>query len=167
MTKLSQEVSIRKICILFIDFRLVNNHTKVWGSFWKDGIWGYGCCQSNIKSSYCGGEALIEAIKDSEGRLQSHINEPQPKPSLLDQYVANIQTDKPKAKQIKKSKNMIGEGEVDLDKEKLQKELKKENERSSNKGKKRLAETEVTEESLEAYRLTKSHREDPMAKYLK
>jgi hypothetical protein len=62
---------------------------------------------------------------------------------------------------------MIGEGDVDLDKEKLQKELKRENERLSNKGKKRLADTEVTEESLEAYRLTKAHREDPMAKYLK
>lgn len=26
-----------------------NNHTSVWGSFWKDGQWGYQCCHSFIK----------------------------------------------------------------------------------------------------------------------
>lgn len=27
----------------------INNHTSVWGSFWKDGQWGYKCCYSFIK----------------------------------------------------------------------------------------------------------------------
>lgn len=27
----------------------INNHTSVWGSFWKDGQWGYKCCHSFIK----------------------------------------------------------------------------------------------------------------------
>ncbi|KAL1376398.1 hypothetical protein pipiens_004415 [Culex pipiens pipiens] len=34
----------------------VNNHTTVWGSFWRDGVWGYKCCESTIKNSYCVGE---------------------------------------------------------------------------------------------------------------
>ncbi|XP_055523990.1 pre-mRNA-splicing factor Slu7 [Wyeomyia smithii] len=45
---------------------LMNNHTTVWGSFWKDGEWGYKCCESNIKNSYCVGEngkATTGAIK--------------------------------------------------------------------------------------------------------
>ena len=33
----------------------INNHTTCWGSFWKDGLWGYKCCQSTIRLSYCVG----------------------------------------------------------------------------------------------------------------
>ncbi|KAK2143442.1 hypothetical protein LSH36_840g02021 [Paralvinella palmiformis] len=33
------------------------NHTSVWGSYWKDGQWGYGCCHSFIQESYCTGAA--------------------------------------------------------------------------------------------------------------
>lgn len=29
----------------------INNHTSVWGSYWKDGQWGYKCCHSFIKVS--------------------------------------------------------------------------------------------------------------------
>nr|CAH7765426.1 unnamed protein product [Callosobruchus chinensis] len=35
----------------------INNHTSVWGSYWKAGEWGYKCCHSFIKNSYCLGEA--------------------------------------------------------------------------------------------------------------
>lgn len=31
------------------------NHTSVWGSHWKDFTWGYACCHSTIKQSYCTG----------------------------------------------------------------------------------------------------------------
>ncbi|XP_012284202.1 pre-mRNA-splicing factor SLU7 [Orussus abietinus] len=34
-----------------------NNHTSVWGSYWQNGQWGYKCCHSFIKNSYCTGEA--------------------------------------------------------------------------------------------------------------
>ena len=35
----------------------VNNHTSVWGSYWSEGQWGYACCHSLVKLSYCTGEA--------------------------------------------------------------------------------------------------------------
>ncbi|XP_037091972.1 LOW QUALITY PROTEIN: pre-mRNA-splicing factor SLU7-like [Pollicipes pollicipes] len=35
----------------------INNHTAVWGSYWRDGRWGFKCCHSLIKNSYCTGEA--------------------------------------------------------------------------------------------------------------
>ena len=35
----------------------VNNHTSVWGSYWREGQWGYSCCHSLVKLSYCTGEA--------------------------------------------------------------------------------------------------------------
>ncbi|XP_046654766.1 pre-mRNA-splicing factor SLU7-like [Daphnia pulicaria] len=34
----------------------INNHQSVWGSYWKDGQWGFQCCYSMIKNSYCTGE---------------------------------------------------------------------------------------------------------------
>lgn len=35
----------------------LHNHTSVWGSWWKDFQWGYACCHSTVKNSYCTGEA--------------------------------------------------------------------------------------------------------------
>lgn len=35
---------------------LINNHTCVWGSYWTEGRWGFKCCHSFIKNSYCVGE---------------------------------------------------------------------------------------------------------------
>lgn len=29
----------------------------IWGSYWKEGKWGYKCCHSFVKFSYCTGEA--------------------------------------------------------------------------------------------------------------
>ncbi|KAI8047374.1 Pre-mRNA splicing Prp18-interacting factor-domain-containing protein [Gilbertella persicaria] len=44
----------------------INNHTSVWGSYWSEGQWGYKCCRSNMKNSYCTGQAGIEAQKASQ-----------------------------------------------------------------------------------------------------
>ncbi|KAK3331100.1 Pre-mRNA-splicing factor slu-7 [Apodospora peruviana] len=45
---------------------LVNNHTSVWGSWWSDFKWGYACCHSLLKNSYCTGEAGKNARKELE-----------------------------------------------------------------------------------------------------
>lgn len=29
------------------------NHSSVWGSYWKEGKWGFECCHSLVKQSYC------------------------------------------------------------------------------------------------------------------
>ena len=36
---------------------LVNNHKSVWGSYWREGQWGYACCHQHIRNSYCTGES--------------------------------------------------------------------------------------------------------------
>uniref|UniRef100_A0A2C9K0F1 Pre-mRNA-splicing factor SLU7 n=1 Tax=Biomphalaria glabrata TaxID=6526 RepID=A0A2C9K0F1_BIOGL len=41
-----------------------NNHKSVWGSFWREGRWGYACCHSYIKESYCTGEAGKKAEEE-------------------------------------------------------------------------------------------------------
>lgn len=51
---------------------LINNHTSVWGSWWANFEWGYACCHSTTKNSYCTGEegkmAFEEASKLRTGR---------------------------------------------------------------------------------------------------
>jgi len=37
--------------------KLIQNHTMVWGSWWFEGKWGYKCCHSTTKNSYCTGES--------------------------------------------------------------------------------------------------------------
>lgn len=32
---------------------LPNNHRSVWGSWWSNGAWGYRCCRSLMRASYC------------------------------------------------------------------------------------------------------------------
>lgn len=34
----------------------------IWGSYWKEGRWGYKCCHSFFKYSYCTGEAGKESV---------------------------------------------------------------------------------------------------------
>ena len=45
---------------------LTNNHTTVWGSWWRNSRWGYACCHSTVKNSYCTGEAGKAAFEEEE-----------------------------------------------------------------------------------------------------
>ncbi|KAK4692548.1 pre-mRNA-processing factor SLU7, partial [Lecanoromycetidae sp. Uapishka_2] len=47
---------------------LINNHTSVWGSWWSNHQWGYACCHSNIKNSYCTGEEGKQAFEEANER---------------------------------------------------------------------------------------------------
>jgi len=51
----------------------INNHTAVWGSWWHDGQWGYACCKSLVKNSYCTGLAGIEANANETENLASNL----------------------------------------------------------------------------------------------
>jgi pre-mRNA-processing factor SLU7 len=42
----------------FMEDQLVNNHKFIWGSYWSDGKWGYSCCKSLKKDSYCDGSIV-------------------------------------------------------------------------------------------------------------
>jgi pre-mRNA-processing factor SLU7 len=43
-----------------------NNHTSVWGSWWSDFKWGYACCHSFVKNSYCTGDTGRKALQEAE-----------------------------------------------------------------------------------------------------
>ena len=49
---------------------LINNHTAVWGSHWRDGAWGYACCHQFVKNSYCIGDAGSKAADEQTAQVQ-------------------------------------------------------------------------------------------------
>jgi len=50
----------------YIEDEYVQNHTSVWGSFWTNGKWGYQCCHSLVKQSYCTGDAGKSVPEDNQ-----------------------------------------------------------------------------------------------------
>ncbi|KAK9926181.1 hypothetical protein M0R45_023423 [Rubus argutus] len=41
----------------------INNHTCVWGSWWKNHHWGYKCCKQFTQNTYCTGAAGVKAAE--------------------------------------------------------------------------------------------------------
>ncbi|XP_013420500.1 pre-mRNA-splicing factor SLU7 [Lingula anatina] len=85
----------------------INNHTSVWGSFWKEGRWGFKCCYSFIKESYCTGEAgklaaesSMPALTHGDADLEEE-EEKQPK-SLVEQHQERLEEERRKKKNKKK-----------------------------------------------------------------
>ncbi|KAJ8957250.1 hypothetical protein NQ318_007814 [Aromia moschata] len=60
----------------------INNHTSVWGSYWTGGQWGYKCCHSFVKNSYCLGEAGLN-ISNKSVALEANT-------TVTDEAVSNM-----------------------------------------------------------------------------
>ena len=50
-----------------------HNHTAIWGSWWSDFQWGYACCHSLSKNSYCTGEAGRRALADFDNFQKDNV----------------------------------------------------------------------------------------------
>ncbi|KAG2148432.1 Pre-mRNA splicing Prp18-interacting factor-domain-containing protein [Suillus cothurnatus] len=150
----------------------VNNHTDVWGSWYdlSSGTWGYACCHSTIHISYCAGEVGKEAAHASTAQALLASSKAQLEPSAQNNEArARIEQNY--------SKKRVGEGDVSLDKDRLAEAISeekkrkargdKDDDRSSKKMKGlQSGSHDVTEEELEAYRMTRRNAEDPMANYV-
>ncbi|KAL5781730.1 hypothetical protein ACOSP7_006759 [Xanthoceras sorbifolium] len=141
----------------------INNHTSVWGSWWKDHQWGYKCCQQTIKNSYCTGTAGIEAAEAAADLMRANVSR---KAASEDVQAAPAQ-----------EKNLATWGtdvpdDLILDQKKLAEALKKEDERKKEEKDDRKRKynirwnDEVTTEDMEAYGMKKIHHDDPMKDFL-
>ena len=159
-----------------------NEHTSVWGSFWRDHRWGYGCCHSLVRNSYCTGMIVEEKEIEFQSSNQTNDGDPQEKPKSLTELhreKINKQKTKPKAAAGTDEKNSVMKK---LDKKKVQEAAREiaakerhaeellaidERKRKYNSSKTDTNEfKEPTEEELEAYRLKKHRHEDPMAQFM-
>ncbi|ONI26680.1 hypothetical protein PRUPE_1G039500 [Prunus persica] len=140
----------------------INNHTSVWGSWWKDHQWGYKCCKQTIRNSYCTGAAGIEAAEEAADLMKANVarkaaSEEMPTPTE-GKRLATWGTDIP--------------DDLVLDQKKLDDALKKEDKRRKEEKDERKRkynvkwDDEVTLEEMEAYRMKKIHNDDPMKDFL-
>nr|KYP34512.1 Pre-mRNA-splicing factor SLU7-A [Cajanus cajan] len=140
----------------------INNHTTVWGSWWKDHQWGYKCCKQTIRNSYCTGAAGIEAAEAASDLMKANIarkeaatEDPAP---VEEKRLATWGTDVP--------------DDLVLDEKLLADALKKEDLRKREEKDERKRKynvrwnDEVTAEEMEAYRMKKVHHDDPMKDFL-
>ncbi|OIT22063.1 pre-mrna-splicing factor slu7 [Nicotiana attenuata] len=139
----------------------INNHTTVWGSWWKYHQWGYKCCKQTIRNSYCTGAAGIEAAEASADLMKANIAR---KEAAEDTH-ASIE-----------EKKLVTWGtevpdELVLDQKRLNEALKKEEKRREEKDERKRKynvkyNDEVTLEDIEAYRVKRIHQDDPMKDFL-
>lgn len=119
-----------------------NNHTSVFGSWWSDFKWGYACCHSFVKNSYCTGEEGKKLWAEAERQRTG----------------ANLEDQEDGAEEDRAEKDASEEKDAEKDAAKPEKVAKK-----------RTAEEmmgDVTEAELEEYRRKRTAADDPMAKFL-
>ncbi|XP_030848399.1 pre-mRNA-splicing factor SLU7 [Strongylocentrotus purpuratus] len=116
---------------------LLSNHFSVWGSFWRDGQWGFRCCYSLVRGSYCTGAAgRMAATEDSvvlpteptdalPGIEEEEEEEEEPVKSMVEQHKEKLNLEKEKKKEKRRKKK------------RKQKELRKQKEKEEKKKKKK------------------------------
>ncbi|KAL8889935.1 MAG: hypothetical protein Q9215_002860 [Flavoplaca cf. flavocitrina] len=131
---------------------LINNHTSVWGSWWKNFQWGYACCHSTVKNSYCTGKEGKEASEQANRiRTGAELEGIDSRGAIEMAALPMTATPVAKAGPL----TIHNEGEMSGKTEALAK-------------KRTLAEMKggVSEEELEAYKRSRGMASDPMANYL-
>lgn len=122
---------------------LNNNHTSVWGSWWHNFDWGYACCFSTVKNSYCTGEDGKKAFLEADSLLMLPGKKEAEGPSY----------DPEKGDGSRESRDMGNQnGRKD----------------ASSSGKKRTLmeiQSGISEEELESYKRSRLAADDPMAAF--
>ncbi|KAA8645702.1 hypothetical protein EYZ11_009538 [Aspergillus tanneri] len=121
-----------------------NNHTSVWGSWWHNFEWGYACCFSTVKNSYCTGEDGKKAFEEADKMLMLMENDekaeaPDESTETANAHVSRspqVQTEQTEPRTTSKKRTLM---EI---------------------------QSGVTEEELESYKRSCLAAEDPMAAFI-
>nr|CRZ24375.1 Bm4870 [Brugia malayi] len=101
----------RGILSRYEEDRYLNNHKSVWGSYWKSGQWGFACCHSFIKNSYC----LGEVGKDRNATTLEGVILPQNVIPNTDPSVKQETTSVTSGKKLEEKENSSADGESSSD----------------------------------------------------
>lgn len=158
---------------------LINNHTTVWGSFWSNGSWGYKCCHSYIKNSYCVGEAGKDQCNDVDDNPNQSddqdSSDEKANTSVASEMASSSSRKKKNKKNKKKNKNKKSKKEeIDtLDKalEAETKHIEKVSELMGMDERKRPYNSmfdvkQPTENEVEAYLMKRRREDDPMLQFI-
>ena len=126
----------------------LNNHASVWGSWWSNFQWGYACCNSTIKNSYCTGQEGKLAFEEANnirtgGELETVLSTKEMGLNEEDNVSPGRKEDPAGNQQIKEKTEAVAK-------------------------KRTLTEMKdgVSEEELENYKRSRAIADDPMAKHL-
>ncbi|EEH23574.1 hypothetical protein PABG_05785 [Paracoccidioides brasiliensis Pb03] len=123
----------------------INNHTSVWGSWWSNFVWGYACCHSTVKNSYCTGEEGKTAFEEAQNLLLNDMERARDAEEEEEETRGQTEATKAESQLARRAKS----GDARLGKRTLQE-----------------MQQGVTEEELEAYKKSRSAAADPMAAFL-
>lgn len=123
---------------------LINNHSSVWGSWWSNFTWGYACCHSMIKNSYCTGQEGKDAFQEAD-RLRTGGS------PIEEQLTKSIE-------RVPDKTAMEPKDEYDQGPSKVQLMPKKRTMEEMIGG--------VSEEDMDEYRRKRTAAEDPMSAFL-
>ncbi|EAA13299.4 AGAP004776-PA [Anopheles gambiae str. PEST] len=143
----------------------INNHTTVWGSYWSNGCWGYKCCESMIKNSYCVGENgkaattkptnevanPSETVVENDAPKMCPENQAKPPPAAVADALQT--TDKQQSQQTARGTAKRGRKESKKSKKKRKKEKKRQQRREEKNSRKKSegkAEKDKLQLALEA-----------------
>lgn len=123
------------VCSRYEEDIYSSNHTSVWGSFWKDGQWGYQCCHSLIYNSYCTGDRGKEVVSEEEKV-----------PLALTNTTASTSASTSKQIQSRHTSDSDDDSDEDGDMKRKRKEDSEESEGTIEERKRRREENEKSEE---------------------
>lgn len=162
----------------------INNHSSVWGSYWYNGRWGFSCCHSFIKNSYCTGEAGKTATSDTPADI---CHKEEKEDSSSSDTSSQDESEPEKQKQTSESNKKKNKKRKQKDKKRRKCKVKEdklkvalvEEERQQKEADRLLAMDErkrpynsmfeikkPTDEEMEAYYMKKRRDEDPMAQFM-
>lgn len=146
-----------------------NNHSSIWGSYFNmdSRRWGYRCCHSCIRNSFCTGDVGREQNDAKEGAIDKNQER------KMSRLLSKDGCDNTLSAVVVNRNDVYGEScRKELDEGLVRDALErvKASERPESSEKKRsynsMENVNVTVEDMEAYRLTKISRDDPMANFL-
>ncbi|KAF3917254.1 hypothetical protein AA313_de0201882 [Arthrobotrys entomopaga] len=133
----------------------INNHTSVWGSWWQNFKWGYACCHSFVKNSYCTGEEGKKGLEEAEKMRTGNDLEEREKKQIAwrkerEEARAEAEEEVEESSKRKDDDDNNDDEETAEDKKRKRDQLY----------------TGVTEEELEQHRKRRFLADDPMANYV-
>lgn len=134
------------------------NHTSVWGSWWSaDQGWGYACCRQHLRNSYCTGAEGAKAAEQGAEQMARNLAakareehkraeaERRAKSTLSNAHLEQKKEGRGGGDGLWGGEAPTGEGELELDPEKLQRALEREDRRAA-KAEARAAKEAAAEE---------------------
>jgi pre-mRNA-processing factor SLU7 len=165
---------------------MINNHTCVWGSYYDNGKWGFKCCKSFIKNSWCCKQSIgadfDEPVPSTSNTVVPETKEKSLEPVASDSSSSSSSSDEEEKKKSKKRDKKRKKKKKQKDrkiKDKLKaaleaedKRLKEYDEMMAVDERKRKYNSMYdvkapTEEELEAYNIKRAREEDPMLQFMK